>query len=72
MSEINLYSTGCPKCNVLKAKLDSKKVQYKLITDVEQMKNLGFMSAPILQVDGSCYTFGEAVKMINNLGEDFR
>lgn len=66
MSKIILYSTGCPKCNVLKSKLDSQKIQYELVTDVDQMKNKGFMSAPILQVDDDYYSFGEAVKYLNN------
>ena len=70
MSKIILYSTGCPKCNVLKSKLDSKKVQYEYITDVEVMKNKGFMAAPMLEVDGDALNFGEAVKFINSLGEE--
>lgn len=67
MNEIILYSTGCPKCNVLKSKLDSKEIQYELVTDIKQMKNKGFMTAPMLEVDGNVYDFGEAVKFINSL-----
>lgn len=70
MSNITLYSTNCPKCNVLKMKLDSKKIQYSLVTDVNQMKAMGFLTAPILEVDGKTFDFGEAVKYINNLGEE--
>ena len=28
---INLYSTGCPKCTVLKKKLDSKNIKYNIL-----------------------------------------
>ncbi len=70
MNKIILYSTGCPKCNVLKSKLDSKKIQYETITDVKQMRSKGFLSAPMLQIDDDYYSFSEAVKYLNNIGED--
>lgn len=70
MNNITLYSTGCPKCNVLKSKLDSKKIHYDLVTDIDQMKKMGFLTAPMLKVDDNTMNFGEAVKYINNLGEE--
>ena len=64
---LTLYSTGCPKCKVLKSKLDSKQIEYTIIEDVEVMKNKGFNSLPVLEVDGTMYEFREAVNYVNNL-----
>lgn len=61
---ITLYSTGCPQCKVLKAKLDKAGIQYNVITDQAMMMALGFQSAPILQVDNVTYKFADAVKWI--------
>ena len=64
---LKLYSTGCPKCKVLKSKLDSKQIEYTIIEDIEVMKNKGFNSLPVLEVDGTVYEFREAVNYVNNL-----
>lgn len=64
---LKLYSTGCPKCKVLKSKLDSKQIEYTIIEDIEVMKNKGFNSLPVLEVDGTMYEFREAVNYVNNL-----
>lgn len=62
-----LYSTGCPKCNVLKTKLTQKGVDFKLIEDADAMISKGFMSAPMLEVDGNVMNFMDAVKWVNAL-----
>ena len=36
--EYILYSTHCPKCNVLEKKLNSKSIQYTIIDDIEELK----------------------------------
>jgi len=63
--EIILYSTGCPKCKVLKQKLDAKGLCYTEVGDVEQMTALGITMVPILSVDGSLMEFFEANQWIN-------
>lgn len=67
--DINFYTIGCPACNVLKAKLDSKSVKYNTVTDKETMINMGINSLPVLEVDGKLMSFYDAVKWINALGE---
>ena len=64
---IVLYSTGCPKCKVLKQKLDAKGVVYEMNTSVTDMAALGMKSAPALQVDGELMLFVDAVQWVNNL-----
>ncbi len=59
-----LYSTHCPKCNVLEAKLNKKNISYQEINDIQVMQEKGFISVPKLEVDGVVYDFNEAVKWI--------
>jgi glutaredoxin len=61
---ITLYSTGCPQCKVLKAKLDQAGIKYNTVSDQATMVAMGFKSAPILQVDNTTYKFAEAIKWI--------
>ena len=61
---IILYEHGCPKCKILKMKLDQKGVQYQNISDVELMKAKGFQEAPKLEVDGVVMGFTDAMKWV--------
>ena len=63
---IIMYSTGCPKCEILKEKLDAKEISYDLVTDVEEMKKLGITKVPMLSVDGNLMQYRDAVKWVNN------
>ena len=51
--EIKLYSTGCPKCNVLKMKLKAKHLDYKEISDINTLQEMGLQSVPYLQIDNT-------------------
>lgn len=62
--EVVLYEHGCPKCKVLKTKLDQKGIKYENVTNVEVMKSKGFTTAPKLEVDGTIMDFKEAVDWI--------
>ena len=62
--EVILYEHGCPRCRVLKTKLDQKGIKYENINDVEVMKAKGFQEAPKLEIDGRVMDFKEAVKWI--------
>ena len=64
---IILYSTGCPKCKVLKAKLDQKDLTYDIETDIEKMKELNILSLPVLKVDDKFLQFKDAVDWVNSL-----
>lgn len=56
-----LYEHGCPRCKVLKMKLDKSGIQYEDVTDIEVMTAKGFTEAPKLEVDGVVMNFAEAV-----------
>lgn len=60
-----LYSTHCPKCNVLEKKLQQKNIVYEEVNDVEIMKEKGYLTVPILEVDGKSMDFKTAVDWIN-------
>lgn len=59
-----LYEHGCPRCKVLKTKLNQKNIQYEDIADIEVMKSKGFEDAPKLEVNGVVMNFADAVKWI--------
>lgn len=65
--KIVLYSTHCPKCNVLETKLNNLNVDYKVETDIEIMQEKGFMSAPMLEVEGKIMNFRDAVRWVNEM-----
>ena len=65
--KVILYSTNCPRCKVLKTKLEQKKIQYEECNDIEEMLKLKIKMAPMLQVDQSLSDFSYAVKWINSM-----
>lgn len=62
--KIIFYSTNCPKCKILKSKLDSLGLSYETNTNIEEMLNLGIQSAPALSINGVLLDFGRAIKWI--------
>ncbi len=56
-----LYSTGCPKCKVLKMKLAKKNIGYTENTDVDEMLALGMKSAPALKIGDELLDFTKSV-----------
>lgn len=65
--KVVFYTIDCPKCRVLESKLKAKNVAFEECRDIEIMQEKGFKSAPMLEVDGTTMSFGEAAKWINNL-----
>lgn len=61
-----LYSTGCPRCNVLKKKLAEKGIGYTENNSVDEMLSIGIVEVPVLSVDGKLLDFSEAVKWVND------
>ena len=60
-----LYSTGCPKCNILKKKLADAKIDYKVVEDVDVMVSKGLKEVAWLEVDGNLMNFVDSSKWIN-------
>jgi glutaredoxin len=70
MEKIILYSTNCPKCNVLEKKLEQKNIDFTIIdctadtTYIEMLIGKGFQSMPILQINDEFLDFSKANKWI--------
>ena len=62
---ITLDSTGCPRCTVLKKKLEEKGVTYATVTDIDEMMDLGIQSVPVLVADDKVMQFTEAIQWVN-------
>ena len=65
---IIVYSTPiCPRCKVLKAKLERKGIEFTEEHNVEKMQELGITSVPCLQVDGGeLMDFSKANNWVNS------
>lgn len=67
--DIILYSTGCPRCNILKKKLNAKNIEYTEINDKEKMASLGIDEIPILLIEGNSLKYKEAINWVNEMEE---
>lgn len=62
-----LYSTHCPQCILLEKKIKDKGIDYEEVNDIKVMEEKGFMSAPILEVNGVVMRFKDALNYIASL-----
>lgn len=65
---VTLFSTGCPRCKVLKKKLDDKGVKYTVNNDVDKMLEMGIVEVPVLAVGEKMMGFKESMEWVNELG----
>lgn len=65
MENITVYTTHCPKCNILKKKLDMKKISYTEIDDTSIMASKGIDAVPVLEIGDKLLPFKEAVAWVN-------
>ena len=73
MQKIIFYTTNCPRCQVLKKKMDSLGIDYELNDNIEEMALQGIQTVPMLRIeeelfDSSSLTtlldFSQAVKWL--------
>lgn len=62
-----LYSTGCPRCKILKQKLEEENISYEINEDVDEMRSLGIMTVPVLKVGDKLYNFSEVIQNIKEI-----
>lgn len=71
--EVTLYSTHCPKCQILEKKLNQKGINYKLVDDNKEVVSFGkankIMSAPILKVNEDVLDFSKANNWLNEVDD---
>lgn len=62
---VTMYSTHCPKCQVLEKKLQQKGIEYNVVTDTLEMGKMGIRSVPILSVNSELLDFKKAIEWVN-------
>lgn len=72
MIKVVLYTTGCPICEMLKAKLDEADISYEINEDVEEMKRLGITHVPVLCVGGALLDTRAALTYVKEMSENVR
>lgn len=66
--KLTLYTTpSCPRCKVLKMKLDKKNLEYNEISDVDVLLSKGIKQAPVLEINGELLNMSQANDYINSL-----
>lgn len=61
-----MYSTGCPRCEILKERLREKNIAFEEVDDIDKMLSLGIMSVPYLLVDDELLDFRDAILWAND------
>ena len=71
MEKVILYTTHCPRCEVLKKKLIQKGVEYTEVDSVEELTNLGITAVPMMRIlpYNEYLDFSGAVAWVNSLEE---
>jgi len=64
---IILYSNDCPKCKILKSKLDQKKIDYQICNNLDILIKNNILSMPMLEVDGEIMNYLNAVNWIKEI-----
>ena len=68
MKKIQILGTGCPKCNMLKANVETAvkelgiEADIEKISDIKEIMNFGVMSTPSLAIDGKVVSSGKVLK----------
>lgn len=62
---LTLFSTECPKCRVLEHKLNQNNIAYEKSSDIQEVIDKGFMSAPVLKFDDNYMDFVTAINWLN-------
>ncbi len=50
---------------VLEKKLEKKGIEYTVVEDVETINSMGYVSVPLLEVEGKVMEFAEANSWVN-------
>ena len=61
---IILYSTGCPKCNILERRLTNDKIEFSITDNVDKLIDMGFQNAPVLQIGDNFIDYTNAMKLL--------
>ena len=65
---ITIYTTGCPRCKVLETKLNQAGLKFGVVNDPKKIMEMGFVTAPVMTVDGKPFGFKEAIEWVETNG----
>lgn len=64
-----LYTNDCPKCKILKSKLNEANIEYSEFTDVNKMVEYGIQLLPMLEIEtGEMLDFDKSLEYIQRRG----
>ena len=63
---VTLYTTHCPRCEVLENKLKQKDIGFNVSEEFDRVVERGYRTAPVLQVGDDFLDFGLAIKWVNS------
>ena len=70
---VKMYTTHCPKCNVMERKLKEANIEFEEIEDNAEVLRVatsgGFTMAPLLEVDGRVMDFKDGIDWIRKNAE---
>lgn len=68
-TKYTLYTSGCPKCKVLAAKMEQAGISFDIETDLSRVIDEGFKTLPVLfnKEANSFMSFVDAIKHINSI-----
>ena len=66
---ITLYTTEtCPRCKVLKTKLEQANIEFEITLDISKLESLGILQVPMLEMDnGEMLDFNAAIKFLKEV-----
>ncbi len=65
MEELILYTNGCPKCKVIKSKLEAKDIKFTESDNIDELISHGIQSFPVLKVGEEFLSFVDANAWVN-------
>lgn len=65
--KIIFYTNGCTRCNILKQKLNEKKVNYIECDNIDLLMAKGFTTVPMIEVDGCVMDFNVALNWVKEI-----
>ena len=61
-----LYSTGCPMCEMLKDRLNEKKIEFVTVSDVNSILAKGIQNVPVLEVNNELLDTRKALAWVQD------
>lgn len=64
---MTLYSTDCPKCKVLEARLTKNGFDFAVSHNIDTVIEAGYETAPVLEKDGKFMSFAESMRWLKSV-----